>query len=101
MNLAQRLSRNAPALPDVFDLWLSWWRDLMLVKSGTGQSLTNVDREQTVCIEAQNYTLAEIDTCLRAIQRAAQQIEQNVSPRVAMEVLLLGLPRPASEPRQG
>jgi len=97
MILAQQLSRDASALPDLFDLWQSWWRDLMLAKSGNEDALTNVDREQTVRIEAQNHTLAQIRTCLHAIERAAKQVEQNVSPRVALEVLFLSMPRPSSE----
>ena len=93
MSLAQQLSRNAPALPDVFDLWQSWWRDVLLAKSGNEHALTNVDREQTVHIEAQSYTLEQIRACLFAIQRAAQQVEQHVSPRMALEVLFLSMPR--------
>ena len=62
----------------------------------------NIDRQQTVSNEAQHYTLGEIQSCLRSIERAAQQIEQNVNPTLAMEVLLLSMPRPqdgGAEPR--
>jgi DNA polymerase-3 subunit delta' len=93
MNVAQQLGRNAMALPEVFDLWQTWWRDLLLVKSGNEHALTNIDREQMVRIEARGYTLAEIQACLRAIQRAARQIEQNVNARLALEVLFLHMPR--------
>ncbi|HUT16065.1 MAG TPA: DNA polymerase III subunit [Anaerolineae bacterium] len=93
MSLAQQLSRNASALPDVFDLWQSWWRDVLLAKSGNEHALTNVDREQTVRIEAQSYTLEQIRACLHAIRRAAQQVEQHVNPRMALEVLFLNMPR--------
>ena len=93
MRLAQQLSQNPLALPDVFDSWQSWWRDLLLAKSGNVHALTNADREQTVLNEAQHYTLGEILFCLRAVQHAAQQVEQNVNPRLALEVLLLRMPR--------
>jgi len=92
MSLAQQLSREPQVLPDVFDLWQSWWRDLMLAKSGNAHALTNIDREQMVLNEAQHYTLGEIWACLRAIQRAAQQVKQNVSPRLALAVLFLRMP---------
>jgi DNA polymerase-3 subunit delta' len=96
MSLAQQLSQNPLVLPDVFDLWQSWWRDLLLAKSGNVHALTNVDRQQTVLNEAQHYTVGEILSCLRGIQRTAQQVEQNVNPRLALEVLLLRMPRPGN-----
>jgi len=97
MSLAQQLSQNPQCLPEVFDLWQSWWRDLMLAKTGNVQALTNVDRQQTVLNEAKRHTLSEIRDCLHAIQRAAEQVEQNVNPGLALEVLLLRLPRLPSE----
>ncbi|MGB9879748.1 MAG: ATP-binding protein, partial [Anaerolineae bacterium] len=92
MRLAQQLSQNPENLPGILDLWQNWWRDLLLAKSGNAQWMTNVDREQTVLHEVQHYTLGEIWACLRATERAAEYIEQNVTPRLALEVLLLSLP---------
>jgi DNA polymerase-3 subunit delta' len=94
VGLAQQLSQNPQGLPEVLDLWQGWWRDLLLAKSGNLQALVNVDRQQTISSEAQDYTLSEIESCLRSIERAAQQIEQNVNATLAMEVLLLSMPRP-------
>jgi DNA polymerase-3 subunit delta' len=94
MGLAQQLSQNPQGLPEVLDLWQGWWRDLLLAKSGNLQALVNIDREQTVRNEAQHYTLNEVYSCLRSIEQAAQQIEQNVNATLAMEVLLLSMPRP-------
>jgi len=93
IHMAQRLARNPEMLPDVFNLWQSWWRDLLLAKSGNANVLTNVDREATALNEAQHYTLGQIVSCLKSVQEAAQQVEQNVNPILAMEILLLKLPR--------
>jgi len=94
MSLAQRLCQDPLVLPKLFDLWQSWWRDLLLVKSGNEHRLTNVDREQTILHEAQQYTMNDIVGCLRAIRHSAQQVEQNVNACLALELLLLGVPRP-------
>jgi len=96
MSLAQQLSQNPQMLPDVLSLWQSWWRDVMLAKSGNVGALANVDREQTLSNEAQHLSWNEITGCLRAIDHAAQQIEQNVNPCLALEVLLLKMPDPDS-----
>jgi DNA polymerase-3 subunit delta' len=93
IHLAQRLARNGEALPGVFDLWQSWWRDLLLAKSGNAEALTNVDRKATVLNEIQHYTLSEIVSCLKAVQQASLQVEENVNPSLALEVLLLKLPQ--------
>ena len=93
MGLAQQLSQDPEALVEVFDLWQSWWRDLLLVRGGNPDGLTNVDREQSVLSEARRYALDEIVSCLRALQDAAQQVEQNVNACLALEVLFLKLPR--------
>lgn len=92
MRLAQQLSQSPEDLHGILALWQNWWRDLLLAKSGNAQLMTNVDREQTVLHEAQLYTLHEIRAGLRALERAAEYIEQNVNPRLALEVLLLSLP---------
>jgi DNA polymerase-3 subunit delta' len=93
MGLAQQLCRNPQGLPDILDLWQSWWRDVLLVKSGNTESVTNVDRQPTLLAEAGDCTLGQVRRCLRAIQEAIEHVEQNVNPCLAMEVLLLRMPR--------
>lgn len=97
MKLAEQLSQNRSLLLDVFDLWQSWWRDLLLTKSGNVHALTNIDRKQTVINEAKRFTCSEILFSLRSIRDAAQQVEQNVNPRLALDVLFLKMPYPTEE----
>jgi DNA polymerase-3 subunit delta' len=98
IGLAQRLSQNPQALPELFNLWESWWRDIMLTKSGNPETLTNPDREQTFRDEARRLTWDDIKGCLHSIQHARQQIDQNVNPGLTLEVLLLRMPDLAQEP---
>nr|MBC7244542.1 DNA polymerase III subunit delta' [Chloroflexota bacterium] len=93
MKLAQQLSQSPEVLPELLGLWQNWWRDLLLAKSGNVHAMTDLEREPTVLDEVQQYTLNEIWACLRAIEHAAEQIEQNVNPCLALEVLLLSLPQ--------
>ena len=95
MALAQQLSQNPQVLPELFDLWQSWWRDLLLAKMGNPGALTNIDREQAVLNEAQQYTVGDILSSVKAVQRAALHVEQNVNATLALEVLLLTLPASA------
>ena len=103
IGLAQQLCQNPEALPDVLDAWQGWWRDMLLAKSGNVSAMVNVDRERTVRNEAQCLAFDQIVGGLRAMEDCAQQVEQNVNPCLALEVLLLRLPRQSdseTSPRQ-
>lgn len=100
IRLAQQLSRNPVNLMDALDLWQEWWRDLLLARSGSSARLVNVDREQAIRADAERYSLQEIESFLRAIERAIQQLDANVSPSLVMEVLLLKAPRASAEASQ-
>jgi len=89
MGLAQQLAQNPRTLPDLFVLWESWWRDIMLIKSGNAEVVANPDRVQTFRAEARQLTWDDITLGLQLIQHARLQIEHNVNPGLALEVLLL------------
>ena len=85
------LSREAVA--ELLRLWAGWWRDLFLVKSGCEEFITNLDLKELLCRRAQLYTLPEIGRVLNSIRRTQWELEQNANPRLALEVLMLDLPR--------
>jgi len=93
LGLAGQLCRNSEAMPVLCDSWQSWWRDLLLLKTGNVGALVNVDRERTLQAEVQHCTMKEILDSLYFIRECAEQIEHNVNPCLALEVLLLKLPR--------
>jgi DNA polymerase-3 subunit delta' len=88
---ANQLSRTSR--PDeVLGLWLSWWRDLFLIKVGCPARITNIDHQAFLKSQAETYTLLQIKDCIRDIQAAVQQLDDNVNPRLALEGLMLKLP---------
>ncbi|MBI3536540.1 MAG: hypothetical protein HY070_03100, partial [Chloroflexi bacterium] len=89
---AGELDKQKEELPDVLDAWISWWRDVLLIQTGDGARITNVDRENNLRNAATRFARDQI---YRAIQRAretARYLAQNVNDRLAMEVLILELP---------
>lgn len=92
LDIAYRLSRDENHLGDTLALWLSWWRDLMLVKTGTADAVTNADHLRTLQRQAAGYDLQQIADTVHAIQQAIRQIDANVNKRLALEVLLLNVP---------
>jgi DNA polymerase-3 subunit delta' len=94
LRYAQQLSRNPERLRTVLDLWLIWWRDLLLIKGGSSTEVTNVDREATLRSQAQGYSLSQVQGFIEALRAAVWQLEHNANTRLVLEVLMLSLPVP-------
>ena len=77
---------------EVLDLWLDWWRDLLLVKLGSSDGVTNIDHESVLVNMARDYRLAQIRAVINSIQATGEQLRQNANPRLAFEVLMLSIP---------
>jgi DNA polymerase-3 subunit delta' len=77
---------------EILDLWLDWWRDLLLVKLGSGGSVTNIDHQSMLVDMAGGYRLKEIRAVINGIQATGEQLRQNANPRLAFEVLMLSIP---------
>jgi DNA polymerase-3 subunit delta' len=98
--LAAQYGKDRDAVGETLGLWLEWWRDLMLVKAGCPELITNVDREPELEHTAEDYSLAGIRRFMDAIRAAADHLEQNANPRLALEVLVLGMPESEEERRR-
>ena len=91
--LAAGFTQNRGAVYDILDRWLDFWRDLMLVKLGCHDMITNIDRKDELTKMAGGYRLAGIINFIKSIESAAQQLKQNVNTRLALEVLMLDIPK--------
>ena len=90
--LAAQFSQNRGLVQEVLDLWLDWWRDLMLVKVGCSDTITNADLEVRLVEMVRGYSLAQIKAFINSIQAASEQLRQNANPRLVLEVLMLDIP---------
>jgi len=94
LRYAQHLSQSSDGLREMLDLWLSWWRDLLLIKGGSSTEVTNVDREATLRSQARGYSLPQVRDFIAALRAAVWQLEHNANTRLTLEVLMLSLPSP-------
>jgi DNA polymerase-3 subunit delta' len=90
--LAARFSQNRGPVYEVLELWVDYWRDILLVKLGGADMVTNIDRKDELIAMAGGYRLTQIKEYIESIRRAAEQLHQNVNPRLALEVLMLDVP---------
>jgi DNA polymerase-3 subunit delta' len=90
--LANQFTQNRRIAVEITEVWLAWWRDLMLIKGGCQEAVMNVDFEATLAEQARGLSLGEIEGFLEALCLLQEGISKNVNPRLAWERLLLNLP---------
>lgn len=90
---AEKLARDPVATQETLDLWISWWRDVLLVASGTDTLLTNVDRRDQLADHARYLDVATIAGVVRALRECFRKLQRNANKRLTLEVLMLDLPR--------
>jgi len=91
--LAAQFSQSRDSVQEELDLWLDWWRDLLLTKEDCSDIITNIDLEARLIEVARSYSLAQIKAVIGSLQAAGEQLRQNANPRLVMEVLMLDIPR--------
>jgi len=91
--LASQFSQNRRAGAEIIEVWLDWWRDLMLIKGSCHESIINVDYEVALEEQARGLSLSEIEGFLANLCLLQEKISKNVNPRLALEWLMLNLPR--------
>jgi len=92
LSFAEQAARRAESLPELVNEWLGWWRDLLLVRCSCPDAVLNVDRRAQLEQQATRFALSQILATIRELQATSTRLEQNVNPRLAMEILLLRLP---------
>ena len=90
--LASLFTRNREDAREVLNLWLGWWRDLLVIKEGAEEFVYNLDWSDSLVRMASTYTTAQVSGFMRAIMGALEALDQNANARLALEVLMLSLP---------
>ena len=97
MDLTERMARQfRERRESVFDrlsAWLSWWRDVLLVQSGAGDGVANVDLLEGVRHDADRYERADVISFVQALGKCRARLEANVQARVALDAMLVLAPR--------
>jgi DNA polymerase III subunit delta' len=78
--------------------WQDWWRDLLLIAAGREGQAVHRDRLDTLRPLAAQCEVRDAVRALRAIGEARQHLEENVSPVLALEAMMLQLPELRANP---
>ncbi len=90
--LAERFRQDRPEVMAVLELWLGWWRDVLLVKTGGESLVANVDRVRELAALAERLSVPQIRAAIDAVLAARQHLALNANPRLVLEVLMLNIP---------
>jgi DNA polymerase-3 subunit delta' len=89
---AERLSHDPDRVRNALDVLSGWWRDVLVLASGSDVPIANVDRVAELDTWATRYGVSAAHRALRNIRDTAWQLERNANRRLALEVLVLELP---------
>jgi len=91
-SLAAKAARRPDLISETLEIWLSWWRDVLLVQEGLNDRIVNLDREEEFARMHQSLGVDEVQAALESVQACAEYLQKNVGARLALEHLMLHFP---------
>lgn len=90
--LSARFYRDRDSARETLYLWLSWWRDLVLIKEGADHYLLNQEHLTGLQVQASHLTGPEMTSFIKLLHQTLEALDSNANARLALEVLMLNLP---------
>ena len=91
-SLAGRFPNDRKGVFAELELWLSWWRDVLLVNQDKLHLASNVAGLRSLSAVAGQLSTATVTGAIRTVMRTSFLLERNVTPRLALEGMMLDLP---------
>jgi len=93
--LSERWSTQPEMVRETLRVWMSWWRDVLLLQLGLTSRVVHLEATEQAALKA---TAAQVDIgaarqATAAIRQTLADLDANVNPRLALDLLLLRLPR--------
>lgn len=96
--LSSQYRKDREAVRSVLITWLEWWRDILVVRQGCQNLVVSIDylgeeSEGMLGEMARSFQVVEIVRFINQVIDTLDRLEANVNPRIALDVLMLELPR--------
>ncbi len=89
LEFANTLSSDPEKTEEVLNFWLSWIRDIFLVKQGCFDFVVNSSKLESLKEIAKNYSLKEMFNFLEKIKDTRYNLKENINTKLLLEVLVL------------
>jgi DNA polymerase-3 subunit delta' len=90
---AETITRDREALREAYQVWLSFWRDLMLRCASPNLPLVNLDMEVEINDLAWQINMQIARAQVSALEQGIARLDGNLNARLLTEVLLMDWPR--------
>jgi DNA polymerase-3 subunit delta' len=84
---------NKTDLRNELQVWLTFWRDVLVTASGLSDSMINLDYALQVKYLAQQIGMHSAESYVKSTEDTLERMDRNVNLRLALEVLLMDFPR--------
>jgi DNA polymerase-3 subunit delta' len=77
-------------IEDVFDILYTFFRDILVIKTGVNQkTLINSDKKDIMIENSNRFSKVKILNCLEAIDKIRSELSQNTNFSLAMEYMMI------------
>jgi len=90
--LSTQFGKGRASVYEILDIWLDVWRDVLLLRTGLGYIINNIDIEEALMSWSDMLDIQSIRDTIRAIQDAKEQLQMNANSRLVLEVMMLDVP---------
>ena len=91
--VAALFTRNREKALERLNVAISWWRDLLVLKKSDGEFVSNLPAMEALRSHASWISTPQVVEAIKRTQETMSYLEGNINPRLALEVLMLSLPR--------
>lgn len=94
--LSSLFFRDKDTVVEILNMWLSCWRDILLIIYNTDDFVDNVDILDQLNTLGRRYDNIQIISAIHSIYDTLAALEYNANPRLALEVMMANMPRNTS-----
>ena len=89
---AEALAKDKESMRETFQVWLSYWRDVLMRVSQAAAPISNIDQNESIETLSKRLDLGMARQVVVSMEQGLDRLERNVNARLLAEVLLLDLP---------
>ena len=89
---AENYAKNKDEIRNTLNVWISFWRDILLVRTGSSVPIMNIDYENEIRALSKQLDISVLKQMITLIDRSIYLLNVNANTRLTLEVLMLDLP---------
>lgn len=95
-DLAARWSARRDEAREELEAWQSWWRDVLVMRAGRADLVIHEEMAEDLSLVAAEVRAVDVLDFIEAIRATIRHLEGNANARLALDVMMLGVPTPGA-----